>query len=298
LQELRLSNKNPKLNNTIKKSTLIALIISMVATLVIISGATFAWFTANQKVYTNTVSGKSGSASLKFLIGPDEGSLTDSSESEVEIAQINEMDKEKMFPVTTADLKTFLYCPGFSNGHAETFVKDESEKYYFHGRVYLKLEGENIPDTTKYRIYLDKAEDAGGSFGENINNGTMLNGARLGLSYEDSETPIIFRFDEDTKGKTEINTYYNGAPIEQGQVLNDSGVPVSDPSVEFSQYTVDSSEENMEIPEEPLFEMEINKATALDVYFYLEGCDEDCLSELSLNAIDLHLAFYALATSE
>jgi hypothetical protein len=48
------------------------------------------------------------------------------------------------------------------------------------------------------------------------------------------------------------------------------------------------------LPEEPLFYMEMNCIYAVDIYFYLEGCDPDCSDSVSFNEADLRLAFYGV----
>jgi hypothetical protein len=42
--------------------------------------------------------------------------------------------------------------------------------------------------------------------------------------------------------------------------------------------------------------LELNQIYAVDIYFYLEGCDPDCSDSVSLDGADLHLAFYGVLT--
>ena len=44
-------------------------------------------------------------------------------------------------------------------------------------------------------------------------------------------------------------------------------------------------------------ELNLNETYTVDVYFYLEGCDPDCLSDkVALTKATLNLAFYGLLT--
>jgi len=271
-------------------------VIGVVLTAVIITTVTFAWFSSNKKVGTNTASGKSGTASLKFLIGPDEGNMTETIDSEVEIAQVNSYEKSQLFPVTTSDLQTFLYCPAMTSGYAKRFDKVEDESRYYHGKLYLRLESENISEDNEYKIYLDSSEEAGGVFGTS-SAGFLLNASRLGLKFEDKE-PIILKFNEERKGRTENNTEVGGKVLTSGYVLDSNANPVQDPAEEFSVYSLDSSESDIELPEKELVTIPLNTTVALDIYFYLEGCDEDCMVDVSGNECDIHLAFYAISSPE
>lgn len=281
--------------NALKKSTFVALL-SILLMLVILGSATFAWFSNNSNVGTNTATGKSGTTSLKLLIGGDEGSLTETTNDAVEITQVNTVELDKLYPVSTANLENFYYATVFDkDGNAVKFVEDENESKYYHGKLYLKMEGDNIPADATYQLYLDSAESAGGVLGQS-SDGYLLNASRLGLKFNGGD-PIILRFAENGKGDYKVNTMINGQLINEGDVLSDANSTVSDPSEDFSVYQLDS-ENITELPEKALATLKINEVAELDIYFYLEGCDEDCLGSISTNQCELHLAFYAIANQQ
>jgi len=281
------------------KKTLFITVVSILVMVMLLTVATVAWFTSNRKVYTNTASGKSGTGSLKFLIGPDEGSMVETTDGEVEIGQVNSEEfRENLLPVSTSDLETFWECTDYQEDKAVAFSKVEDESNYYHGRIYIRLEGENFPDGAKFDLYRDTSENAGGVLAENSGNGYLLNGSRLGLNFEDAEAPVIFTFEENGKGETKNHTVIDGELIASGNVIGPDGKAVNDPAVELSAYSFDSSDTAAELPEESVATVEINKTVQVDVYYYLEGCDEDCIDELSKMESDIHLAFYAVAASE
>jgi len=268
-------------------------LLSTLLIIIFIGSATFAWFSNNTQVGTNTATGKSGTTSLKLLIGGDEGNLQEADTDPVEIQQVNEMELDKLYPVSTADLENFYYATMFNqDGNAVKYAQDENEKRFYHGRLYLKMEGENIPEDATYKLYLDSSESAGGVFGQSTE-GYLLNASRLGLKFPDQD-PIILRFEEGDKGETKINTTINGSLINSGDVLSDANSTVSDPSEDFTVYQLDS--DNLtDLPEKALATLKINETVELNIYFYMEGCDEDCLESISKNQCELHLAFYAIA---
>ena len=89
-------------------------------------------------------------------------------------------------------------------------------------------------------------------------------------------------------------TYLNGKLLERGQVLGyAAGEPVAaaDPSESLDSLRFDGAN-----PEKtPLLTMELNKIYQLDIYFYLEGCDPDCLNEtVGMTDAYLSLAFFGM----
>ena len=136
--------------------------------------------------------------------------------------------------------------------------------------------------------------------------GQLLNAARLGLKFnQDASSAVILRLTENSNhsGAQVNNTVVNGTNIGSGQVLsyqNGAVVPVADPSVPGSDYTISLETDQVSIPDHPLIAMELGKVYTVDVYFYIEGCDPDCYDGaggISRSSADIHLAFYGTASS-
>ena len=261
--------------------------------------ATLAWFTANRAVQTNTATARTGDETLELQISSSGGSGFKSVET-AQITQINQTNSEILLPVSTADLNSFVYAPFTKDGKASAFKKVDDEANYYHGRVYLRAEGEGWPVGSRMNLYLDQSDGLLGDAAD----GYLLNASRLGLIFGgDTSNPIILRLSEsENPGNAQIyNTEVNGKILGKNQVLgyNDSGVfAVEDPSVSISEYTIDFSESQTKIPSKTLVSMELGKIYPVDIYFYLEGCDPDCSESIQLNEAELHLAFYGVLEQE
>ena len=261
--------------------------------------ATLAWFTANRAVQTNTATARTGDETLELQISSSGGSGFKSVET-AQITQINQTNSEILLPVSTADLNSFVYAPFTKDGKASAFKKVDDEANYYHGRVYLRAEGEGWPVGSRMNLYLDQSDGLLGDAAD----GYLLNASRLGLIFGgDTSNPIILRLSEsENPGNAQIyNTEVNGKILGKNQVLgyNDSGVfAVGDPSVSISEYTIDFSENQMKLPSRALVSMELGKIYPVDIYFYLEGCDPDCSESIQLNEAELHLAFYGVLEQE
>lgn len=261
--------------------------------------ATLAWFTANRAVQTNTATARTGDETLELQISSSGGSSFKSVET-AQITQINQTNSEILLPVSTADLNSFVYAPFTKDGKASAFKKVDDEANYYHGRVYLRAEGEGWPEGSRMNLYLDQSD---GLLGE-VADGYLLNASRLGLIFNgDTSNPIILRLSESENPENAqiYNTEVNGKILGKNQVLgyNDSGVfAIEDPSVSISEYTIDFSENQMKLPSRALMSMELGKIYPVDIYFYLEGCDPDCSESIQLNEAELHLAFYGVLDQE
>lgn len=261
--------------------------------------ATLAWFTANRAVQTNTATARTGDETLELQISSSGGSSFKSVET-AQITQINQTNSEILLPVSTADLNSFVYAPFTKDGKASAFKKVDDEANYYHGRVYLRAEGEGWPEGSRMNLYLDQSD---GLLGEAAD-GYLLNASRLGLIFNgDTSNPIILRLSESENPENAqiYNTEVNGKILGKKQVLgyNDGGVfAIEDPSVSISEYTIDFSENQMKLPSRTLMSMELGKIYPVDIYFYLEGCDPDCSESIQLNEAELHLAFYGVLDQE
>ena len=260
--------------------------------------ATLAWFTANRAVQTNTATARTGDETLELQISS--GGSSFKSVETAQITQINQTNSEILLPVSTADLNSFVYAPFTKDGKASAFKKVDDEANYYHGRVYLRAEGEGWPEGSRMNLYLDQSD---GLLGEAAD-GYLLNASRLGMIFNgDTSNPIILRLSESENPENAqiYNTEVNGKILGKNQVLgyNDSGVfAIEDPSVSISEYTIDFSENQMKLPSRALMSMELGKIYPVDIYFYLEGCDPDCSESIQLNEAELHLAFYGVLDQE
>ena len=271
--------------------------VTILAALLTFSAATYAWFSSNSVVNTNKVTGKTGTDSVELQISSYGGGSFQAAK-EAALVQVNSYSSELLMPISTSDLRTFVISNGTVDGVAVSFKKIEKEKHYYHGRIYLKAASEGHSENAKLALYLDSSASAGGSFATNVN-GYIANAARLGLIFDGRNTKIL-RLSDSANPKPDqiMNAKVNGVDVMAGQVINGSTDPfqiVSDPSAPISQYMVS---ENGLTGVTPLLMMDLNRIYAVDVYFYLEGCDPDCSDVTRLDSLNLHLAFYGVLTEE
>ena len=175
------------LYKTFKRWSIIA---TMVILIVVLTSATYAWFTSNQTVSSERATARSGTDTLELQISGQGGDAFQAAD-EVAIVQVNEANAQNLMPVSTADLQNFVYNPSTDqNNEAATFVKVENEAYYYHGRIYVRAISEGASDTAKMALYLDEDAEAGGEL-VSAEDGQLLNAARLGLTF-DGENPVIY----------------------------------------------------------------------------------------------------------
>ena len=137
--------------------TLWAIAAVAVLTATALTAATYAWFTANREVETEKVTARTGSTNLELQISRKPGdqfstkSETDEAGNTYTVAELKERDHVLM-PVSTEDLKTFIYSPITDEGqateqtlrilHSDVAAEKEiAEGLYYHDTLYLRLEG-------------------------------------------------------------------------------------------------------------------------------------------------------------
>lgn len=96
------------------------LLVSVLAIVLVLSAATYAWFSTNQNVASDKASARSGTDSLELQISQTGGSGFQES-SETAIVQVNSASQTQLMPVSTADLNTFVYNPVSVNNMASSF---------------------------------------------------------------------------------------------------------------------------------------------------------------------------------
>ena len=260
-----------------------------------LAAATLAWFSSNRAVQTNTATARTGDETLELQISSTGGSSFQSVETAT-VTQVNQTDAGTLLPVSTADLRTFVYAPFTGAGKATAFSVVQNEANYYHGRVYLRAQGEGWPAGSRMNLYLDQSD---GLLGQSAD-GYLLNASRLGLVFgDDTSSPVILRLSEteNPENAQVYNTEVNRKTLGKNQVLGYNGNSVyaaSDPSVPVSDYMISFTNDQMTLPGKTLVSMELGKIYAVDVYFYLEGCDPDCSDSVQLNEAGIHLAFYGV----
>ena len=260
--------------------------------------ATYAWFSSNSVVRTDRVLSQSDTDEVELLVSGTGGDSFLGSH-ETAITRVNSTAIDELMPVSTADLKNFVYQDGSVDSMAVHFTKAE-DKYYYHGQIFLRADAVNHEDGEKLALYLDESEEKGPLFLSST--GNLLNAVRLGITI-DGETSYIFRVSEEENPSQDRSphTRLNGVDLGEHQVIDssrDSLRAVDDPSVPMGEYMVDRDGTTKENTIKPLCKMDLNRIYTLDIYVYLEGCDPDCSEAIELGSMDFYLAFYGILVKE
>lgn len=241
------------------------------------TAATFAWFSANEKVETSRVTSRTGTAQLELQISRE--NFSPAANQEVPL----KTPANVLMPVSTADLMSFVYCPATNDGYAQRFLPAD-ETLYYHDTVYLRARGDGMPDGTKLALYLDDEYPIAESL-----SGELLTASRLGLRFDNGVFRIL-SLSNVNEGSG--NTRLDGQPLGSGKVITLSGSSAQaadDPAIPLADVMAAGGNQ-------PLAELELNRVYRLDIYFYLEGCDPDCTGEkVALDTAALQLAFYGVS---
>lgn len=270
-------------------------VVTMFFAVLSLTFASYAWFTTNREVSTSTASARTGDETLELQLSTSGGSSFQNSDT-VSIQQVNQTSADYLLPVSTSDLQNFVYSPSTQDGMAKFFKPVENEQYYYHGRVYIRASGTGWADGSTVKLYLDQSDSI---LGEKVS-GDMLNAARLGLVFDqDYSSAVILKLsDAENAGNEQIyNTVVNGQTLGRDQVLSYAGQnlrAVTDPSVLAGEYTISFSDDSMQVPDRTLLTMELNRIYTVDIYFYIEGCDPDCSSQIQYSNSDLQIGFYGV----
>ena len=273
----------------------IALLVVAAAVLLLGGVATYAWFTSSQRVNTSRIETRTGDESVELLVSST-GGADFRGATEAAISQLNNTDAEYLMPVSTADLRSFVSPTAYNEeGFPTAYAPVVNEANYYHGRVYLRASGSGVAAGSKMALYLDQSAAAGGILVQkDENTSLLLNAARLGLVLEDGDRVIFSLSDEiNPEDARQRNTILNGALQSEGVVLSSSGAAitaVADPAVAVASRALSDGG----TLGAPLGYLELGRIYALDIYFYLEGCDPDCWDSIYFNGSELHLAFYGV----
>lgn len=284
-----------------------------VITAATLTAATYAWFSANREVETEKVTARTGSVSLALQIsreGGDQFSSKTETDTDGEIytsgtiySVVSLKERENvLMPVSTGDLQTFVYSPMTDDGqategtlrvlHGDVEAENQlAETLYYHDTLYLRLTGDDsIPADTQANLYLDKLDKL--PIVEAPEGSQLLAASRLGLII-DGGTPLILRFAEDGENALS-NTVLDGEQLAAGLVLIEKDGSIIPSEKDPSHLLEDYQYSGSDAQPASLVTMKLGQIYQLDIFFYLEGCDPDCLTEqVGWDSASLALAFYA-----
>ena len=271
--------------------------LSLVALVLALTAATYAWFTSNAKVNTSSVVVHSADSSLVVQMG-DDATSTWSSEGDVALST-NCADDLVLYPVSTFDLDGFAQSIGNSNeGKATLFGQAADGESFYHGWIDLRasVSGSQASNATgTVALYLADTLVPEGA------NEDLLKVARVGLklSYGGQVVKTAI-FELDSTAGTHRDEHPATVPgldgYQDGMVLgwsNGALACAQDPAQDFSAYLMDTSATATR-PQSSLANLELGRVYRLDVYYYIEGTDADSADYLYGDTGTLHLSLFAV----
>ena len=272
-----------------------ALLVAVAAVLLVGGVATYAWFTSSQQVDTSVAAARTGEEAIELLLSST-GGADFRGAAEAAITQINQSDSGRLMPVSTANLQVFVTASAYNEaGYPTAYAPVENEADYYHGRIWMRAAGDGVPEGSRMALYLDQRAASGGILAQKSEeNSLILNAARLGLALEAGDRVIFRLSDEENPDGARMNNTFIGDELQaDGIVIDGSVAPaaaVADPAAAISSRAIGEDG----TLGAPLGYLDFGRIYALDVYFWLEGCDPDCVESISFDASDLHLAFYGV----
>ena len=268
---------------SLKRTAALALFFALVALASLLT-ATYAWFSgANRQVSAGRAEARTGDVDLTLYLSK----TTDFSEklTACDIVQVNAADSGFLMPVSTDDLVHFVTAAGSVDDTVRAFRPVEDESDYYHGRIYLMAQGDDALHGEQVNLFWDAK---GGS--PLAQDSPLQSAARLGLVFRQEDTVLqtrILSLTESSTPEATMNTVVNGVALTAGFVLQSNAAgevtPVPDPAVPWDDFR-----------QEPLCTLERGKVYTLDIYFYLEGCDPDCVNAMQTKEGELALWFFAV----
>ena len=275
----------------------------MVALAATLGVATYAWFTSNMKVNTNSVSVHSDTSKLLLELG-DASRGSWSQQGDVSLVS-NASGTVTLYPVSTFDLNGFAACAqNNSAGDASVFeqAKDNGSAYY-HGWIDLRptITGMGASKVKgKVSLYLAESLVPQGTDAE------LLRAARVGIKISSGNQVLatnIFELDSSDGGHrgehpatapAGLAGYTDGMLLgwQNGQLACGADVK-QDPAA----FTLDTSETATR-PQNALATLALGQAYRLDIYYYIEGTDPDSADYLHQDSGTLHLALFATLDGE
>ena len=275
----------------------------MVALAATLGAATYAWFTSNMKVNTNSVSVHSDTSKLVLELG-DASRGSWSQQGDVSLASTAN-GAVTLYPVSTFDLNGFAVCAQNNTaGDAAVFeqAKDDGSAFY-HGWIDLRptITGTGASKVKgKVSLYLAESlvpQDA---------DAELLRAARVGIKISSGGQVLatnIFELDSSDSGHrgehpttapAGLAGYADGMLLgwQNGQLACGADVK-QDPAA----FTLDTSETAAR-PQSSLATLALGQTYRLDIYYYIEGTDPDSADYLHQDPGTLHLALFATLDGE
>ena len=281
----------------LRRGSRVYIVLVMVSIVAVLGVATYAWFTDNMKVDTDSVSVHSDTSELTIQMG-DANAGTWSSTGDVAFST-NVPSNLTLSPVSTFDLDGFAEClQENASGEASYFEQAADGQHFYHGWVDLRPQVTGTGASKvggKVNLYLDGSLVPAGA------DATLLRAARVGIKISSGGQVLatdIFSLDDSDGGHRAehpatapagLTGYRDGMLLgwKDGRLACGENVTQG-----FSGYVMDTGEDAGR-PSKTLATLNLGQTYRLDVYYYIEGTDPDSADYLYESAGTLHVGLFA-----
>lgn len=249
----------------------------------VLTSATYAWFTFSADTNVEPMQGSVSEGEVSLAISATQNGTYDVT------APITRLDNcTELLPVSTANLTSFYSASARTRDGIVALYTDATaaaNTRVLHGEVYLKAQYGDA------RLYFDKTNMAfsGGA--------QLLASLRLGMKITgaDGEKTYFFKLDDFGGGSaTAQSTIQAGANSVVSSIdANSNAAFVTDPAAAMTDYYAVMANETAD-PEAgttPLCTMTKDTPVRVELWIYLEGCDENCLNAAQASDLSFNLAF-------
>lgn len=273
-----------------------AVLVCLVIVAVLVA-ATYAWFTSNAAVNTNSVSVHSDESKLVVELGDAQANRW-TQDGDVAFSS-NSPNPLTLYPVSTFDLNGFAECTRTDDsGRAVHFSQAEDGQHFYHGWIDIRanLVGSGAAKASgTVNLYLGDTLAPEGADPE------LLKATRVGLKLSRNGEVLQSRYFtlDDTPGMHRAEhpaTAPSLAGYSNGMLLgwrNGALACANDNAQNFSSYVMQGGE-NATRPQNTLLSLDPGTTYRLDVYYYIEGTDPDSADYLYNDTGILHVNLFAV----
>lgn len=269
----------------------------LVVIVAVLIAATYAWFTSNAVVNTNSVSVHSDESKLVVELG-DASADRWSSEGDVAFSS-NSPNPLTLYPVSTFDLEGFVECTRTDDrGRAVHFEKAEDGQHFYHGWVDVRA---NVTGSGASKAAGTVNVYLGDTLAPEGANTELLKATRVGIKLSRNGQVIQSRyFTLDDSAGSHRSEHPVTAPslpgYSEGMLLGwEDGelTCANDNAQDYTTYLM-RSDENATRPQNALLAMDLGQTYRMDVYYYIEGTDLDSADYLYNDIGILHVDLFAV----
>lgn len=262
------------------RRSFLAAVLALLAALVAAGTATFAWYLYNSRARTTNVHMAAGTATSLEIAGEFDGPYSSSTPLSTYEAWLN--------PVSTNDIQAgFRKVLGFTNGAENHLVarwfQSAAWEDYFSAKLYLRAKGSPLDLYVSNISYFDN--DPENPISTAIRVGLLVHhpGLNQGVAAQ-----YIFSINEDHIASPEYNTYSGS----EGHVLDVHSADM-EALVPFTPYTAENyctydsatgvislKENSVKLCTLPCDGPSVGEPVEVEVFIWLEGCDEDCTLDI------------------